>query len=167
MDADCKVYLTPVSSPPIARPGTVRGVADTLKSIAERLEAARVAKKCSQADISRAAHVSRATVSDWFSGTIKEIAAENLFPTAEYLSVEPRWLSLGEGPMRPITLTKDESDLLFYWRKMDEEHSRAFLKLASMNRMLSHPVEPKIAPAPPLPARPQHTKKRPRRASGG
>lgn len=53
-----------------------------------------------QASLARHCGVSAATVSDWVSGNIKEVSAENLFKIADFLGVRPRWLIFGAGPQK-------------------------------------------------------------------
>lgn len=71
-----------------------------MHSLKDRLAAAFDPSKHTQAELSRAAKVSTASVSDWFSGETKTLKAEPLLRAAAYLGVSPFWLALGEGPMR-------------------------------------------------------------------
>lgn len=118
-------------------------------SLADRLEKARLAKGCTQADISRAAKVSRATVSDWFSGVILEMKIRQLFLVSNYLSVRPEWLAFDDGPMKADRLATVERELLSLFRKMDDDQQKAVMGVAKLGRMISHAVEPDIPPAPP------------------
>ena len=70
-----------------------------MKTLSERLEAARVAAGVSQADIARAAGVSTASVSDWFSGATKSLKTKSAMATARFLGVSLDWLTTGQGPM--------------------------------------------------------------------
>jgi SOS-response transcriptional repressor LexA len=71
-----------------------------MATLAERLEAARAAAQVSQADIARAAGVSTASVSDWFSGATKSLKTKSAIATAKLLNVSVEWLTTGQGPMR-------------------------------------------------------------------
>lgn len=55
--------------------------------------------KMSQADLARAAGVSRGTVHGWFDGRPTNLRPRTLFAVADALNVEARWLATGEGPM--------------------------------------------------------------------
>ena len=50
-----------------------------------------------KADLARACGVTPASVSDWVSGTSKNMSAENLLIAAEFLQCRPRWLLNGLG----------------------------------------------------------------------
>lgn len=76
-----------------------------MTTLKDRLAAAFDPSKHSQAELSRAARVSTASVSDWFSGETKTLKAEPLLRAAAYLGVSPYWLGMGEGPMRTNTNT--------------------------------------------------------------
>jgi transcriptional regulator with XRE-family HTH domain len=123
-------------------------------TLAERLQTA-LSKKdgATQADLARACHVSRSSVTDWLNGDIKELKADSLVRAARFLEVRPEWLLWGEAPMRAETLKADEKELLALWRKMDDKQKVATMGVASLGRMISHPIEPNIPPAPDLPGR--------------
>jgi transcriptional regulator with XRE-family HTH domain len=64
----------------------------------ERLDAGRDQVK--KAHLAKACGVAPASVTQWISGQTKGMKPENLFATADFLGIEPRWLATGEGPMR-------------------------------------------------------------------
>lgn len=59
-----------------------------------------------QADLVRAAKVSRAAVSGWVSGNTKSIQAVYLFPVARALGVNPEWLATGKGEKFPVHIAQ-------------------------------------------------------------
>lgn len=123
-------------------------------TLADRLQSALSKKKgANQADLARACHVSRATVTDWLNGTIKELKSDSLLRAAKFLEVRPEWLLWGELPMKSEQLKADEKDLLALWRKMDGQQKTATMGVAKLGGWISHPVEPNIPPAPALPKR--------------
>lgn len=56
-------------------------------------------ERVSQAALARHCKVKPPSVSDWFSGETKTLAAESLLLAADYLKVRAEWLSSGKGPM--------------------------------------------------------------------
>jgi len=74
----------------------------TLERLNERL--AETGMK--QADLVRAAKVSRAAVSGWVNGNTKSIQAVYLFPVARALGVNPEWLSTGKGDKCPANVVQ-------------------------------------------------------------
>lgn len=108
-----------------------------------------------QSALAKACNVSRATVTDWLNGDIKELKADSLLRAAGFLGVRPEWLLWDEAPMRPQALTADERELLALWRKMDDDQRKATVGVAKLGSWISHPVQPNIAPAPELPAKRQ------------
>lgn len=75
-----------------------------------------------QSELAERVGISRASVSDWFTGATMSIEGANLARAAEALGVDPRWLATGEGPpkaeqpvasygMAPILAWEHEADL--------------------------------------------------------
>lgn len=71
-----------------------------MTTLADRLRQA-MGDTVKPVDLARACGISRAAVTKWFSGSLKDLKLENLFAVAKLCSVEPEWLALGSGPMRP------------------------------------------------------------------
>jgi transcriptional regulator with XRE-family HTH domain len=71
-----------------------------MSTFTERINLALEASGQTQATLARASRVSKPSVNDWLSGKTKALKAETLVLAAEFLNVRPRWLALGEGPMR-------------------------------------------------------------------
>ena len=65
----------------------------------ERLKHARDTRGATSADLERAAGISSASVSNWFSGRTKNIRPDNLFRVCDYLHVSARWVATGAGTM--------------------------------------------------------------------
>lgn len=124
---------------------------DPPKTLRDRLELALEAADASQADLARAVKVSRATVSDWLSGEIREVKAQKLIRAARFLRVRPEWLHSGEEPMRSELLTADERELLRLFRLMDDDGRRETLRYAVYQRTIANPVPdpPNHLPVPP------------------
>jgi phage repressor protein C with HTH and peptisase S24 domain len=75
-------------------------------SLRERLEVAFAdAKKhgrtASQSDLAKRLGISRASVSDWFSGKTKSLKGENLNRAAEIMGCDPNWLATGRRRPEP------------------------------------------------------------------
>lgn len=66
----------------------------------KRLTKARADIGWSKTKLAQEVGVSNPTVTDWESGDIKKLEAENLLKICEVLSIRPRWLQFGEGGMR-------------------------------------------------------------------
>ena len=114
----------------------------------------------SQADLARAAAVSRASVTDWLNGQTKTIKGGNLLRVSEALGVSPKWLAEGVGPMRPpqrmsatrqiVTAiagdfgeppqTQEEADLLEAWRAWGDEIRGHVRRLMIDTALRGHPV---------------------------
>ena len=146
------VGYTTLSSPLTIGARTLRHMGSTLQ---ERMqEAAKdMGARFNRADLQRAANVTRATVSHWFTGRIVSLTGTRLIGAARYFGVRPEWLSRGEGPKRADSLTAEERELLDLFRKMDDAQREATLGVARLGRMISNPIDPPIPPAPPLPGR--------------
>lgn len=124
------------------------------KTLRDRLELALDQAGATKADLARAVKVSRATVSDWLSGEIREIKAQKLIRAARFLRVRPEWLHGGEEPMRAELLDDDERKLLDLFRLMDDDGRRETLKYAVYQRTIANPVPdppPLLSPVLPPP----------------
>lgn len=65
----------------------------------QRLVSAMTLRGISNADLAKRAGVSAPTVTDWTSGEIKKISAENAIKIAYGLNISILWLITGKGPM--------------------------------------------------------------------
>ena len=101
-----------------------------MKTIAERLLAARTAKKLTQAQLAVLAGLSQGTVGNIESGGRAGIGS--LAYMAEPLGVSFRWLADGVEPRYPvaITITQSESELLSIYRSIDKPEQETLLKMA-------------------------------------
>lgn len=111
-----------------------------LKTLPDRMAYALEKSGATQADLARAAKVSRATVSDWIKGKIHEIKGPKLIRAARFLRVRPEWLHSGEEPMRSEVLDDNERRLLDLFRHMDDNGRRETLKFAIYQRTIANPV---------------------------
>jgi transcriptional regulator with XRE-family HTH domain len=71
-----------------------------MSSLADRLREAMALESVTQADLARACGVKAPSVNGWLSGKSKFLRGENLLRAAARLSVAPKWLAEGKGPMR-------------------------------------------------------------------
>lgn len=99
-----------------------------------RITERRAALGYSKAAFSRLVGVSGATVTDWESGVIKNLAGENLIKVASVLKVSPEWLLSGKGSAaQPIQATDvvaeygAHSDLLSAWALLTQDERDTFL----------------------------------------
>lgn len=67
-----------------------------------RITIARNAKGWTKSKLASEVGVSNPTVSDWESGEIKKIEADNLLKICDALQIRPRWLQYGEGSMNEM-----------------------------------------------------------------
>lgn len=80
-------------------------------TIGERIAAIRTAKGLSQADLARAAGLTRSAISQVESGMTKSPSAENVFRIADALGVDARELTFGPGG-KPASIEHQIADLL-------------------------------------------------------
>ncbi|SIO58320.1 helix-turn-helix domain-containing protein [Paraburkholderia phenazinium] len=85
-----------------------------------RITEARTARRINQRELARLCGVSAPTVSDWESGRIKTLEAENMLKICTVLKVDPFWLVLGPpNGKAPIIEEKsplsDEAVRLISW----------------------------------------------------
>lgn len=101
-----------------------------MKTIAERLFAARTAKKLTQAQLAVLAGISQGTVGNIESGGRAGIGS--LAYMAEPLGVAFRWLAEGVEPKQPLTstLTAGEADIVAIYRLIDPRDRETLLKMA-------------------------------------
>ena len=65
--------------------------------LASRLRSVRSEKQLTQEKLAQLIGVSKGAVSQWELGDVTRLGYERVFRLADVLSVEPRWLALGEG----------------------------------------------------------------------
>ena len=94
-------------------------------------------------DLRNAAGVTKASVSDWFTGKTGALRGETLVKVSAYLGVNPAWLGHGEGPKRSPLLvveTAQEAELLRLFRDMDADQRAVILGVAKMSRTAPIPA---------------------------
>lgn len=101
-----------------------------MKTIAERLHAARIAKKLTQAQLAVLAGVSQGAVGNIESGGRAGIGS--LAYMAEPLGVSFRWLAEGVEPKHPVTstLTPPEAELVAIYRLVEPPERETLIKMA-------------------------------------
>jgi len=99
------------------------------KKIGENIKKVCSLKGIRQVEISEYMGVSQGTVSNWFKGT-NSIDIENLAKLCEYLGVSLDQI-YGVAPLTPeVTLSQDETDLLSYYRTLNDDTKKALLNTA-------------------------------------
>jgi transcriptional regulator with XRE-family HTH domain len=97
--------------------------------LSERMSASIKYADIKKTDLATSLKVSRATVTDWCSGKIKNIRGDNLFKAAKTLGVRPEWLASGTGEM--VANRSQGSD----WKQ--ESHSDEALEMLKLYEALS------------------------------
>lgn len=72
-----------------------------MTTLSERINAALEYRKMSQSELARRLGVTRQAVSLWCAAGTKDISATNAMLIAKELEVDPYWLVLGKGEMKP------------------------------------------------------------------
>jgi len=99
------------------------------KKIGENIKKVCSLKGIRQVEISEYMGVSQGTVSNWFKGT-NSIDIENLAQLCGYLGVSLAQI-YGVAPLPPeVTLSQDETDLLSYYRTLNDDTKKALLNTA-------------------------------------
>ncbi|WP_440221861.1 XRE family transcriptional regulator [Dokdonella sp. MW10] len=93
----------------------VRTTMVDMESLGERLRAERKAQNRTQADVGRAAGVSKQAIAKIESGGTQDPGATTLEPIARLLNVTVRWLTTGKLPKHPPDVaSEDWSDILAF-----------------------------------------------------
>ena len=72
-----------------------------MKTLTNRIRAAREEAGLSQADVARALHISASAVNQWERGLIKNMKLDHFFALANFTEdKDPRWLATGKGHPR-------------------------------------------------------------------
>lgn len=101
----------------------------------QRITERRGALGLTKAAFSRLVGVSGATVTDWESGEIKNLAGENLVKVATVLKVSPEWLLSGKvstaAPLQASDVVAEygnHTELLAAWDLLTQDERADFLK---------------------------------------
>ncbi len=117
-----------------------RGPILFMKTLTNRIRAAREEAGLSQADVAKALHISASAVNQWERGLIKNMKLDHFFALASLLRQDPRWLATGKGyprmretaamPPAPDypTLTSEEKALLHYFRQIPNTLRKVVLR---------------------------------------
>ena len=103
----------------------------------ERLTKARLARGLNKSELARGVGVSNPTVTDWESGEIKKLEAENLLKICELLCISTRWLMLGRGEMDEIVLTENDLHAIQINRALGVKERQAWYRAGI--RLLNQP----------------------------
>jgi len=107
-----------------------------LRSQSQRIAHAIKASGIKQIDLAAYAKVSRSAASQWASGDIIKVTAENIFAIADMTGYEARWLATGEGPEKPDAGGKAKK-LLDLYRQLDERGQAAVFRVAQSESAFS------------------------------
>ena len=111
-----------------------------MKTLTDRIRAAREEAGLSQADVAKALRISASAVNQWERGLIKNMKLDHFFALASLLRQDPRWLATGKGhprtretaamPPAPDypTLTSEEKALLHYFRQIPNTLRKVVLR---------------------------------------
>lgn len=100
-----------------------------MTTLGQRLEECLSESGKTLADVAKIAGVSYAGASQWKTGETKRIRAENLFPIARTLGVNPEWLATGKGPKRDSTKPHKQAYII---QSLDETHRQLINKFDSL-----------------------------------
>ncbi|WP_289171635.1 helix-turn-helix transcriptional regulator [uncultured Parasutterella sp.] len=101
-----------------------------MTTLSERINAALEYRKMSQSELARRLGVTRQAVSLWCAAGTKDISATNAMLIAKELEVDPYWLVLGKGEMKPPKrLEEHEIKMVNVMQKLDEDSKNLAIKL--------------------------------------
>lgn len=118
-----------------------------MTDLATRLKQEREALGLSQAELARAAHVSRQNIQHFESGRTKTPDAVKLFQIADALGVNARWLLLGAPPKARLSRYSAEAFEVAEIFDSLEEHQKvhvrnAFVQASAMGRSPTSDITP-------------------------
>ena len=91
------------------------------ETLGERIAAARRLRGLNKTEFAAKMSLSKATISDWESGKIKNLRMEHIFRLADVLQVSARWIALAQGiPMRRWLENSAEYELIALFREMKD-----------------------------------------------
>ena len=111
-----------------------------MKTLTDRIRAAREEAGLSQADVAKALGLSRSAVNQWEQGLSKNIRLSHFFALTRLLRQDPQWLATGQVFPRarePVvmsptpdypTLTSEEKALLHYFRQIPNALRKVVLR---------------------------------------
>lgn len=102
-------------------------------SMGGRMRAERLSRTpvLTQGVLAEAAGIKVQSISGLERGTTTALKPANLFPIADKLGVNPRWLATGKGPREPILeLSPDEGELIVLMRDLEPEDRASILGYA-------------------------------------
>lgn len=100
-----------------------------LRSQSQRIAYAIKTSGIKQIDLARLAGVSRSAASQWVSGEIIKVSAENIFAIADATGYAARWLATGKGPEKPEAEVKAKK-LIDLYQQLDERGQAAVFRVA-------------------------------------
>ena len=99
-----------------------------MKTWHERLKTARKTAGCTQTELARVVGVSNATVSDWESGVVHNLEAQNLLNICDFFNISPTWLQFGRGDMNQVALSADDLHALQINRALGTRERKAWYR---------------------------------------
>ena len=118
-----------------------------------RIKEARQEMGLTQTALAKRLNCSKAVVSQWESGQVKDIRLERFFELADALDVIPRWLAVGIGHKRGVSMARDNSFevLALARRLLDMPPERLEMLLALFQPAAPDSALPEAFKAPPAP----------------
>jgi transcriptional regulator with XRE-family HTH domain len=98
---------------------------DRLPTITDRLVSVFRESGLSQSELARRVGVTRASVNGWLQGRAVNIRPHHLFPLADQLGVEARWLATGRGPRDKQPMSNGELKLISEYRSLPDDQRNA------------------------------------------
>lgn len=140
-----------------------RGREPDLGTVGGRIQAARLAAGLTQEQLANDIGVSKSAISQWESGKIDGLKADNLLNLAERVDASARWIWLGKEkdgtdiPMgKPVHLDTETSDLVETFKILEPKFRDELLGDAHKYLRLAAAQKPsKANPYPKLPPRPK------------
>ena len=114
--------------------------------ISDRIKAARLAKRLSQKALGGLVGVSGASVSQWESGSTKDLKIATFFKVADALGMSPRELLTGK-PGREDLMAPDVRHLVESYLDTDEEYRAIILMVASASPLMRRQIAKSLVEA--------------------
>ena len=86
-----------ISSMPQLLINSLRVIMIDMEFLEDRIRESRKERGISQTELANAVNVSRAAVSRWETGLVKNLKMEHLFAISRLLNINPEWLATGVG----------------------------------------------------------------------
>lgn len=102
-----------------------------MKNWNERLTYARELRGLNKSELAKGVFVSSPTVTDWESGEIKKLEADNLLKICDFLNISAKWLLFGKGEMDELVLTDDDYHAIKINRALELKQRRTWYQVGN------------------------------------